>query len=724
MKSFFKESSLFRKNFRLYMGSLSVVWLIVLIGIGGYQINTQVMKDKRGYEEQAKKLTLLLDNQLEVIHIVYNNLLNASWMNKMMANTHLFDEELDYLRKKEISQELVNWLTMNDLLDHVGVIFPYKDVVLSSTGVFNKEAYAYFLNKQYKLTSQEWEAYLDAPWEEQIFREGFQWQDNKSLILFRALEMSHEPKSILLVTLSKGALEQLITQLCDEKVNAVKIYNKANECWLELEYHQKQGGYEIQIPSQVMGICYELSYDLNKQEILSSVIGQLLGIGILGLGGVVLVAYGLAFIQYKPLKGLIEKVKKYNIEMEQEEFSVIEKTLDQLVKENSKMKEKVERYYDLAQNTLYTQLLKGMFDLEVRRGELEQLGMIHYEKQKHCVILIDRQTTQLTNEEFIKLTLLIEEKLKAAAYVYQLITQLEHVVVICSFEQQDQREQAIQCVKNEIHQYLGYHLRMSYSLLHEGIIGISKAYQEALAAMSHIRFSQDTFQILFDHYDLEMYYYPTDWEVQLIKNLKQGNLEVVGHILDEIYQENTSRQLVDIQKQRLTNRIMETLIRVLYELKLEEEIFRQKFEAIYQHQTIDEIWEYIYQTTQMIGEKVKATLQEENFNIHEALLTYVKTHYMQSDLSLKLMSEEFKLSVASISRLFKNAAGVNFHEYLTTLRMEKAKEMIQQEGYAVKKIAKAIGYESEYTFKRAFERNEGVKVKEYYLELNKEIREK
>ena len=62
---------------------------------------------------------------------------------------------------------------------------------------------------------------------------------------------------------------------------------------------------------------------------------------------------------------------------------------------------------------------------------------------------------------------------------------------------------------------------------------------------------------------------------------------------------------------------------------------------------------------------------------------------------------------------FKEEAGVTFVEYLTNVRMDKAKEMLRNPAVSVKDIGAAVGYQDANYFSRIFKRLEGRTPTEY-----------
>lgn len=94
-------------------------------------------------------------------------------------------------------------------------------------------------------------------------------------------------------------------------------------------------------------------------------------------------------------------------------------------------------------------------------------------------------------------------------------------------------------------------------------------------------------------------------------------------------------------------------------------------------------------------------------------MEYVDENVFDPELSLNMLSDIFGVSNASISRLFKNATGDTFYNYITDRRMRRAQELLRLRGYSPKGMAAEVGYDNEYSFKRAFVRQYGITPKEY-----------
>lgn len=91
---------------------------------------------------------------------------------------------------------------------------------------------------------------------------------------------------------------------------------------------------------------------------------------------------------------------------------------------------------------------------------------------------------------------------------------------------------------------------------------------------------------------------------------------------------------------------------------------------------------------------------------------YIAGHFAEN-LTLSVLAEIFYVSPVYLSRLFKKKTGTNFVEYLTALRIEKAKEFLADSNLKVYHVAEMVGYENPRYFARLFKEATGMVPQEY-----------
>jgi AraC-like DNA-binding protein len=91
---------------------------------------------------------------------------------------------------------------------------------------------------------------------------------------------------------------------------------------------------------------------------------------------------------------------------------------------------------------------------------------------------------------------------------------------------------------------------------------------------------------------------------------------------------------------------------------------------------------------------------------------YMVGHY-QEPITLEGLAQMAGLSVSHYSRLFKKIIGYSPIDYLTHLRVDRAKELLSLSDYRLKSIAGSVGYTDEFYFSRIFKKVTGYSPRDY-----------
>lgn len=91
---------------------------------------------------------------------------------------------------------------------------------------------------------------------------------------------------------------------------------------------------------------------------------------------------------------------------------------------------------------------------------------------------------------------------------------------------------------------------------------------------------------------------------------------------------------------------------------------------------------------------------------------YIIKH-SQEDISLDVLGKQVGLSPVYISKMFKEKLGVNYIDFLTECRIEKAKKLMGNPDKSIKEIAFEVGYHEPNYFSKVFKKIANVSPKEY-----------
>ena len=94
--------------------------------------------------------------------------------------------------------------------------------------------------------------------------------------------------------------------------------------------------------------------------------------------------------------------------------------------------------------------------------------------------------------------------------------------------------------------------------------------------------------------------------------------------------------------------------------------------------------------------------------------TWIAENYEETNPVAK-MTLLSGLNARTFKRRFKSATGYTPLEYVQTLRIEEAKQMLETSDEAIDDIAESVGYDEPNSFRRLFKRTTGVSPNRYRL---------
>jgi len=92
---------------------------------------------------------------------------------------------------------------------------------------------------------------------------------------------------------------------------------------------------------------------------------------------------------------------------------------------------------------------------------------------------------------------------------------------------------------------------------------------------------------------------------------------------------------------------------------------------------------------------------------------YIADNYENAELSLAKVAEYVELNEKYFTSRFTKETGETFSNYVTSLRMQKAKELLKTTTFKVYEIAEMVGYHNVEHFNRVFKKLNDVTPAKY-----------
>ena len=281
-------------------------------------------------------------------------------------------------------------------------------------------------------------------------------------------------------------------------------------------------------------------------------------------------------------------------------------------------------------------------------------------------------------------------------------------------------EEVLKCLVRHIDRNFNLKFTVVATNVYDDVMQMPKAYRTAKKILDYkYIFKQERviFQDRIKENSFNKYYYPIELESKLILRTLSSNEISVKRIIDEMFNEKNSSSMDKKYIKEFGVLLYNTLNRIFIQLEEINENINVKDYNINEILAINDaaLLKEVFQSK--ILEICKLTKIEEENDIESVKIKierYLDENYM-IDISLENLADYLGHSFKYTSVLFKKVMGDNFKNYLSIYRIEKAKELMQEnEGLRIKDLAELVGYNSSNTFIRIFRKYEGNSPGKYF----------
>jgi len=217
-------------------------------------------------------------------------------------------------------------------------------------------------------------------------------------------------------------------------------------------------------------------------------------------------------------------------------------------------------------------------------------------------------------------------------------------------------------------------------------------------------------------------FYTAEKELSVIKNIKAGEAQTVGGILDEIYDVNFNEKQLSISTlRRLILSLTLTVYKVLEDLYSTNDEKYEKYNRVCVNVLRNENLEEGFNILREICTSLSLDFAKQGGDneLKTQIKEFVNEKYTDINFSLDVLADYIGVSYHYLSRLFKEFFGSNFVNYLNTLRLEKAKELLGVSNMTVEQIAKQTGFSTSNSFIKTFKRYYSVTPGKYLKDSNR-----
>lgn len=253
--------------------------------------------------------------------------------------------------------------------------------------------------------------------------------------------------------------------------------------------------------------------------------------------------------------------------------------------------------------------------------------------------------------------------------------------------------------------------------------GMRKSYKESVHALAIAEMSVNKNVVVYRETteDSVGYLYSIEQEAILLNYMVKGDSEGIHNQINMIINEICNETVDKGGLKRFYGQLLQTALRAsqikgadLHGLLGDKYI---SLENALNLLTGEELSEYVNYVVKMVTECVNDKVTHKDIS---GLIQYIDTHYNE-EIYLENMAEKLNTSSKYLSRIVKEQLGINFAQYVASVRIKKAKELLVGTNKTINEIMVLTGFTMRNTFIRTFRKFEGVTPSEYRKIMSNDI---
>ncbi|MBS4210480.1 response regulator [Bacillus sp. FJAT-50079] len=429
------------------------------------------------------------------------------------------------------------------------------------------------------------------------------------------------------------------------------------------------------------------------------------------------------------------------------EIDYVESLLLKIKKDydNKKMHKKSEKLLkeqaDNSLELLQTQFLKDIMvgkitDEKIIEEKSKKLGFDRAMNNYNKVIILDMDDSahiynNTLDKEFSEI---IKGIIQTEHNVYSIEIEKKRMVICCLGEGERFISKRIseisKKIRNELLDQLQKTITIGFGENYNSLCLLQKSYEEALRCLEYK---------FFMGYNQNIYYEDIKDRVNHYSNVINNNDNEIIYSLDFSNKALLSQSVTQIFSKMkdaggdsylYTKMIVSSIymygIRALNEVEgTIDEVFDNpivEIENNTKYQTIDAVIENLISNLHKISDYISSRKYGEFKYIVEKAKGYINQKYCLSTFSINDVAKYSNMSVSYFSMIFKRETGFTFIDYLTMLRVDKAKYLLKVSNYKTYEISEIVGYNNSTYFSTTFKKYTGYSPSSYRkIHINKEI---
>lgn len=275
-------------------------------------------------------------------------------------------------------------------------------------------------------------------------------------------------------------------------------------------------------------------------------------------------------------------------------------------------------------------------------------------------------------------------------------------------------------IKESMLKYLKISFTIGVGFIVHGLVNLSKSYSKAYENVSQRLFLGKNNIITVDSLETEEdFTYKFDIEkVQQLTNLLKSVDEIkLTKAIEEIFMQISKYKYANVKYCiNVCLQLLLTSSRVLMELQINNEEIdideNEVWEELFKLETLEDMKNSVTRYFVKLCKHISIKRNKKCRNVIEQIKKIIDNKYKEN-IGINDIAQEVYLTTTYLCMVFKQETGETVNDYLTKVRIEKARELLKEPKNKLYDICYEIGYSEPGYFSKIFKKHTGLTPSEY-----------
>ena len=413
---------------------------------------------------------------------------------------------------------------------------------------------------------------------------------------------------------------------------------------------------------------------------------------------------------YVPIRNMASKYKNFRMAEDCDDcngnaIDEIKDTIDSIIKRNLDANAELVRKQNLLKEQLLYLLLNGRYPVDMECNL--RTSEIHLPGPCYFVLSLSFEEEPGVNEEVLsKIRGELEQitNFWESVYVYTVYSRSpKRIYVICSMDSDEKKEELCENICDVAESFC-YIPQIGIGNTYKTLTNLSTSWLESTDNLHYISENEKAGE----H---DIFVYDSTGLHKIIEALENGNEIAALHNLTG-YIDGLKRSNLSLLMQQY---VFADFIGEITKLgrKMRLELSRQNISMLISARNLSDFEECAGNTIRDFCVSVISRQEQMEQDEAKSIYEYINQHFDEYDMSLEKTAADLQVSIGEVRKAVMKYTGKTYKEYLIYLRIEYAKQLLQNGELTLAEVCNKIGYGSVSYFIKLFKETTGLTPSKY-----------